>query len=100
MIESNDKPNLFIGKMIKSAMLEAKVLSFDEYNIEVEVISNPDKYMQRYLDVGKTYKLFRHQHWNGDLLMYEIPSEQMKRDVSQVLLQWEKGIGWTWDLDS
>ncbi len=95
-----DKLNLFPGKIIKSSLLEAKVLSFDENSIEIEVISNPTSFMQRYIDVGKKYKLFRHEHWNGDLLLWEIPGKQMKRDFSQVLLQWEKDIGWTWDLDS
>jgi len=100
MKDDKNNPNLFVGKIIKSALLEAKVLSFDQNNIEIEVISNPDEMMQRYVDVGRKYKLFRHEHWNGNLLLWEIPGNQMKRSYSQVLLQWEKNIGWIWDLDS
>ena len=98
----NDKEstNLFIGKIIESGLLKAQVKSFDDNSIEVTVLEIPDSIMQRYLDIGKSYKMTRHAYWKGDLLLWEIPREQMKRSASQVLLQWEKNIGWTWDIDS
>ena len=98
----NDKesPNLFIGKIIESRLLKAEVKSFDDNSIEVTVLEIPDSVMLRYLDFGKSYKMTRHTSWKGDLLLWEIPREQMKRSVSQILLQWEKNIGWAWDIDS
>ena len=79
-----------------------KVISYDpEGDLVIEVLSVPDdKYWQRYLDEGKQYTLFEHKHnreygrGNGGSLMeiWEIPGDQMKRDVSQVLLYlWEDG---------
>jgi hypothetical protein len=99
-MSDKENKNLYIGKIIQSGLLKAQVKSFDDNNIEVTVLEIPDNIMQRYLDVDKSYKLIRHSHWEGDLLLWEIPKEQMKRSVSQVLLQWEKNIGWTWDIDS
>lgn len=92
-------PNLFVGKLIGDKHLKGKVVSFDEDNIMMEIVLLNNEYYERYLDLGKTYPLFRHTHWNGDLLLWEVKPEAMKRDVSQILLQWEKDIGWTWDLD-
>lgn len=99
MKEDLDKPNLFVGKKIGNKFLEGKVISFDENNIQMEILMVNDKYFERYLDAGKTYPLFRHQDWNGDLLLWEVDPASMKRDVSQILLQWESEVGWTWDLD-
>lgn len=99
IIKDADKPNLFVGKLIGNSKLEAKVLSFDDNNIEIQVTQLNDKYFERYLDVGGKYPLFRHQGWNGSLLLWEVDPDHMKRDVSQILLQWEENIGWTWDLD-
>ena len=99
-MSDKENKNLYIGKIIQSGLLKAQVKSFDDNNVEVTVLEIPDNIMQRYLDVDKSYKLIRHSHWEGDLLLWEIPKEQMKRSVSQVLLQWEKNIGWTWDIDS
>jgi len=99
-MSDKENKNLYIGKIIQSGLLKAQVKSFDDNNVEVTVLEIPDNIMQRYLDVDKSYKLIRHSHWEGDLLIWEIPKEQMKRSVSQVLLQWEKNIGWTWDIDS
>ena len=99
-MSDKENKNLYIGKIIQSGLLKAQVKSFDDNNIEVTVLEIPDNIMQRYLDVDKSYKLIRHSHWEGDLLLWEIPKEQMKRSVSQVLLQWEKNIGWTWGIDS
>lgn len=99
-MSDKESTNLSIGKIIESRLLKAEVKSFDDNSIEVTVLEIPDSVMQRYLDIGKIYKLTRHTSWKGDLLLWEIPREQMKRSVSQILLQWEKNIGWTWDIDS
>lgn len=93
------EPDLFIGKEIGNSSLKGKIISFANYNIQMEIIKLNDKYYERYLDVGKVYPMFRHTYWNGNLLLWEVKPESMKRQVSQVLLQWEKDIGWSWDLD-
>jgi len=98
-----DAPNLFLGKEIGDSTLKGKVISFDENNIEMEIIELNDKHgrFERYFDIGKRYPIFRHQHWTFErgLMLWEVEPSSMKRDVSQILLQWEEGIGWTWDLD-
>lgn len=95
-----DAPNLFVGKLIGNSYLQGKVLSFDDNGIQIEVTALNNKYFERYLDLGGIYSLFQHKHWKSDLLLWEIDPKTMKRAVSQLLLQWEKEIGWTWDLDS
>lgn len=83
----NDKesPNLFIGKIIESRLLKAEVKSFDDNSIEVTVLEIPDSVILRYLDFGKSYKMTRHTGWKGDLLLWEIPREQMKRNEKKRL---------------
>lgn len=103
--EDLDEPNLYIGKKIGRAdCLQAQVLAFDNNSITVQVISLFDTYFQRYLDTGRGYILHRHESdFLGQppkMIIWEIAPEQMKRDVSQVLLFWEEDIGWTWDLDT
>lgn len=101
----NDKkaPNLFVGKEIGDSTLKGRVISFDDNNIEMEIIklNDPHGRYERYMDVGKRYPLFRHEYWTFErgLMLWEVKPESMKRDVSQILLQWEKDIGWNWDLD-
>lgn len=95
-----NEPNLFVGKLIGNSHLEGKVISFDDNSITVEITKLNDKYYERYVDLGKSYPLVRLKHWQGNLLMWEVDPQSMKRSVSQLLLQWEKNIGWTWDLDS
>ena len=99
--QDQDAPNLFVGKLIGDNRLEGKVISFDENNIQMEITKIDDKYFERYMDVGKTYPMFRHEHWTFErgLMLWEVDPASMKRDVSQILLQWEEKIGWTWDLD-
>ena len=99
MNEDLDKPNLFVGKEIGNLVIKGKVISFNDNNIEMKIIELNDEYFGRYMSLGETYPLFRHQHWEGDLLLWEVDPAAMKRNVSQVLLQWEEEIGWTWDLD-
>ena len=96
-----DAPNLYIGKEIGSTKLKGKVVSFDDSNIEMLIVAVNNEYFSRYVDVGQTYPLFRHTYWTFErgLMLWEVNHKYMKRDVSQILLQWEKDIGWTWDMD-
>ncbi len=98
-MQDNNGPNLFIGKLIGNSRLEGKIISFDTKNIIIEIIKLNDKIFEKYLDLNKTYSLFRHEWWTDNLIVWEIEPESMKRCVSQFILQWEKDIGWAWDLD-
>ena len=70
-------------------------------NMHVKILEIKWERLETYLDVGKTYPVFMHS--NGILgegmQIWEISPKRMKRDSSQVLLCWEKDIGWSWDLD-
>lgn len=93
-------PNLFISKIFDSSLVKAEVIAFDDDIITVKILDIPDEIMQRYLDVGSSYELFQHKYWKGNLLIWEVKPEQMKRQSSQIILQWEKDFGWRWDIDS
>lgn len=101
--KDKDAPNLFVGKEIGDHVLKGRVISFDDDGIEMEIIelNDPHGRYGRYMDVGKKYPMFRHKYWTFErgLMLWEVDPKSMKRDVSQILLQWEKDIGWTWDLD-
>ncbi len=104
-IESNS-PILFKDLIIKNTTIKVKVISVNEdYTLaNIKILKCQDAYFQRYVDVGSIYPLQRHTHWNDDapvekFQIWEIPSESMKRDVSQFLLYFEEGIGFTFDLD-
>lgn len=96
-----EKCELFPGQIIESNWkLKVKIVAYDKTSIEIEVLEVGDPIMQRYLDVGKKYPLNKLPQWDGDLQVWEVDPKSMKRQVSQVLLQWEKDIGWSWDIDS
>ena len=99
--EEQDKvaPNLFIGKILNDRMLKCEVLDFNGTNISIKVLEIHWDRLGTYLDIGKQYSLFKHEGYNS-IQVWEIPYQQMKRRASQVILQWEKDIGWMWDLDS
>lgn len=94
-------PNLYVGKVVPDGMFDWEVISIlDNDNIEIRVLKIYHDRMDRYLDEGKVYPVFRHQGWDGTTLeVWEIAPEHMKRDVSQVIIQWEEGLGWCCDLD-
>jgi len=79
-----------IGQVINSGKDIWEVLYLDEENMIINVLSTgPDERgsVGSYLDVNKTYELFRHMY-NGYSQIWEIPPEQMKRNCSQILLFW------------
>jgi hypothetical protein len=100
LIDDLNEPNLFIGKEIGTSSLKGKIISFDDNNIKMKIITLHDELYERYFDLNEVYPLFKHTYWTGNLLLWEVNPESMKRQYSQILLQWEKDIGWTWDLDS
>lgn len=97
-----ESPNLCVGKIVPDSMFDWEVVKIiDADNIEIKVLKIYHDRMDRYLDVGKIYPVFKHSGWNDTTMqIWEIASEHMKRDVSQVILMWDKGVGWSWDLDT
>ena len=93
-------PNLYIGKILEDSSIKCEVVDVHNTNFHVKILDIYWPRMGTYLDVGKIYPLFKHSGWNDKTMqVYEISSKRMKRDTSQVILQWEEGLGWTWDLD-
>jgi hypothetical protein len=94
-------PNLFLGKIINDGSIKCEVVDVHTTNIHVKILEIKWDRLGTYLDVGKVYPVFKHssEYLGDDMQIWEISSKRMKRDTSQVLLYWEKDIGWTWDLD-
>lgn len=102
LIDPEDKitSNLSVGKILDDRIIKCEIIDVHETNIHVKILEIYWERMGTYLDVGKTYPIFKHSGWNeNNIQVWEISSKHMKRDASQVILQWEKGIGWRWDLD-
>lgn|SRR5574337_144126 len=93
--------NLYIGKTIDDGTIKCEVVDVHKTNIHVKVLEINWERLGTYLDVGKTYPVFKHSNMLSDdkMQVWEISPKHMKRDTSQVLLYWEKDIGWSWDLD-
>lgn len=95
-----ESPNLFIGKILQDGILKCEVVDVHNTNIHVKILEIYWERMSTYLDVGKIYPVFKHSGWNDQKIqVWEIAPKHMKRDTSQVILQWEEQLGWVWDLD-
>lgn len=93
-------PNLYVGKIIEDSIIKCEVMDIHNTNIHVKILDIYWERMGTYLDVGKVYPVFKHSGWNDKTLqVWEISPKRMKRDTSQVIFQWEEGLGWCWDLD-
>lgn len=93
-------PNLFIGKIIDDNSIKCEVVDIHNTNIHIKILEIKWDRMGTYLDVGEVYPVFKHSGWNDKTIqVWEIAPKHMKRSSSQVIFQWEEGIGWTWDLD-
>jgi hypothetical protein len=78
-----------IGQWICTGPDWWQIIFVDKEKMIIKVIeTGPDKYgsIGSYLDIGREYTLNRHENCGGEL--WEIPSKQMKRKTSQVLLYW------------
>ncbi len=100
--EDLDVPNIFVGKIMDDGNIKCEVVAHNnKNNMHVKILEIKWERLGTYFDVGKIYPVFMHS--NGILgegmQIWEISSKRMKRDTSQVLLCWEKDIGWSWDLD-
>jgi hypothetical protein len=87
--------------MISSAGNRWEVIQVDEDGQRARIrVHECRGGFQRYLDVGAEYPIVLHPAFSKDAFqVWEIPSEAMKRQVSQILLQWEDGVGFTIDMD-
>jgi hypothetical protein len=98
-------PDLKVGLIFESknnsiVFIKGEIISFDEKTVTVKILYLNNIYFSRYLDVGKTYTA-RLVFDYPDMKTWEIPPEQMKRSVSQVLLEWQEASGnFNWDIDS
>lgn len=92
-------PNLYVGKIMEDGAIKCEVIEVHKTNIHVKILEIKWDRLGTYLDVGKTYPVFKHRGWGNGLEVWEIAPKHMKRSTSQVILQWEEGIGWVWDLD-
>jgi|SRR5579885_2291182 len=97
--KDKESPNLYLGKIMEDSIIKCEVVSIHDNNIHVKILAIKWERMGTYLDVGKIYPVFKHSGWGDKLQVWEIAPKHMKRSTSQVLLQWEEGIGWAWDLD-
>jgi hypothetical protein len=91
--------NLYIGKIMKDNIIKCEVLEVHNTNIHVKILEIYWDRMGTYLDVGKDYPVYKHSSSSDTWQTWEIAPKHMKRSTSQVLLYWEKGVGWSWDLD-
>jgi hypothetical protein len=94
-------PDIFVGKIIDDGSIKCEVVAHhNKNNMHVKILEIKWDRLGTYLDAGKIYPVFKHRGWdNMGLQVWEISPKRMKRSTSQVILQWENGIGWTWDLD-
>lgn len=100
--KDKDAPNLFVGKIMDDDNIKCEVVDVHNTNIHVKILEIKWVRLGTYLDVGKVYPVFMHSNkefFGDDMQIWEIAPKHMKRDTSQVLLVWEKDLGWTWDLD-
>lgn len=101
-LPGNDKEstNIFVGKIIDDGSVKCEVVAHhNKNNMHVKILEIKWPRIGTYLDIGKIYPVFKHSGWGKDLEVWEISGKRMKRSTSQLILQWEKGRGWTWDLD-
>lgn len=94
--------NLFVGKIINDRNVICEVIEVHKTNIKVKILQINWEHLSSYLDVNKVYPVYKHKSIISDdtMQIWEIAPKHMKRDSSQVLLYWERNIGWSWDIDS
>lgn len=93
-------PNLYLGKIINDSSMLVEVVDVHKTNIKVRILDIYWPRLGTYLNVGEIYPVYKHRGWPDDKLqVWEIAPKHMKRSTSQVIFQWEEGLGWCWDLD-
>jgi pyruvate dehydrogenase complex dehydrogenase (E1) component len=98
MRADRDAPNLFVGKIINDGSIRCEVVSCTEDDFRIKILEIHWDRLGIYMDLGQNYPL-RFCFNCERMMVWEADPETMKRNTSQVILAWEKGIGWIWDLD-
>ena len=93
-----DIPNLYIGKVIDDGNMKCEVIAFEKDDFRIKILEINWGRLGTYMDLGTVYPL-RLCYSGRGIQTWEVDPENMKRDTSQVILQWEEQLGWTWDLD-
>jgi hypothetical protein len=100
MRQDRDAPNLFVGKIINDGSIRCEVISCTEDDFRIKILEIKWARLGTYMDLEQTYSLRScYKSNNGEMMVWEVDPETMKRHTSQVLLAWEKDSGWSWDLD-
>lgn len=95
-----ETPNLFVSRFIKDSNITCEVISCDEGDFRVMILKIQWDRLGTYLNVGQTYPLrLVYESKNGEMKIWEVDPDTMKRTTSQVLLTWERDVGWSWDID-
>lgn len=89
------RPNM----VIDDGNVRCKIVSYGENDFRIRILAINWDRLNTYMDLGETYSLLLCSDFD-DYKVWEVDPDQMKRDTSQVLLAWEKNVGWTWDLDA
>lgn len=98
--EDRDAPNLFVGKVLDDRNIKCEVVSCTEEYFRIKILEIRWVRLGTYMDLGCIYPLkLCYDSGDGEMMVWEIDPDTMKRSTSQVLLAWEKDLGWTWDLD-
>lgn len=94
--------HMHVGQILEDDALKGEVVSMDlDGNFQIKIVDIYWDRLDSYIDVGCVYPMEKHQtSFSADKMqIWEIPGECMKRQTSQLLLYWEHGLGWSWDLD-
>lgn len=95
---NKDFPILSVGETLNDSSIKCEIVSYTEEDFRVKILEIHWLRLGTYLDVGQTYPL-RSCFSGKGMRIWEIHPDTMKRSASQVLLAWEQGFGWSWDLD-
>ena len=100
-IDSKQSNQLTNGQIISDRNLSIEILSCEDLkNIKVKVININWDRIETYVDLGKVYRMFKHDG-NDDFTVWEFDPDEMKRNTSQLLMYWERKVGFTgFDLDT
>jgi hypothetical protein len=91
--------SLYIGKVIEDGNVKCEVVSCKGEDFRIKILEINWDRLGTYMDLGATYPLLICTNYE-DFKVWEVDPDKMKRTASQVLICWEKGCGWSWDIDS
>lgn len=98
-----DAPNWYVGKIIDDGNVKCEVVACEGEDFRIKILQINWERLGTYMDLGQTYPLllcYENKRPGSGMQTWEVDPDYMKRETSQVILQWEEQLGWTWDLDS